>query len=267
VLLLDDCSTDNSREILQEYMDRYPGNTRLLFNDKNSGGVYHQWAKGILNSTSEYCWIAESDDFCELNFLEKVMPAFKDPQVKLSFCQYSFVNPENVENSEAFFNYVGTIDKEKWRHPYVNDSSYEVETALGIKNTIPNASGMVFRKPQDSVLLEDNDWLSMHICGDWIFYLHILQNGKIAYTTETRSYFRFHSTNTSVATYSTSSYYKEHEKVACTIRQLYDVSDAVIKKNYENIHHFFIRNVHNQDLIFEKLFDLDKVLSIRKNGK
>jgi glycosyltransferase involved in cell wall biosynthesis len=264
VILMDDCSNDHSREILKEYAEKYKDITRLIFNEKNSGGVYHQWTKGIQNASSEYCWIAESDDYCELNFLEKVLPAFSDPQIKLSYCQYGFVNTEGIENPEAFLNYVGTIDDKKWRSSYINDSSNEVETALAIKNTIPNVSGAVFKKPVGSLLLNDEDWLSMRICGDWIFYLHVIRDGKIAFTIDTKSYFRFHTSNTSVATYATAAYYREHEMVACAIKSLYDVSDQVILKNYENIHLFFNRNVRDKDLIFEELFDLQKVLSVEK---
>ncbi|MGV8026741.1 MAG: glycosyltransferase [Anaerolineaceae bacterium] len=267
VLLMDDCSVDGSQAILQEYAERYKENTRLLLNKKNSGGVYYQWAKGIQNASSEVCWIAETDDYCENNFLEKVLPAFNDPQVKLSYCQYGFVNTEGNENPGAFLGYVGTIDDEKWKRSYINDSSNEVETALAVKNTIPNVSGALFKKPVSSSLLEDNDWLSMRICGDWIFYLHIILGGKIAYTVDTKSYFRFHTSNTSVATYATAAYYKEHEMVACAIKSLYNVSDQAILRNYENIHTFFDRNVHDKNLVFEELFDIQKVLSQSKVEK
>ncbi|NMC98781.1 MAG: hypothetical protein GYA62_03550, partial [Bacteroidales bacterium] len=209
----------------------------------------------------------ESDDYCEVNFLEKVLPAFSDPQVKLSYCQYDFVNTEGNKNPGAFLRYVGTVDDNKWKSSYVNDASEEVETALAIKNTIPNVSGAVFRKPLYSFLLNDKNWLSMRICGDWIFYLHIIQNGKIAYTTKTKSYFRFHTSNTSVATYSTAAYYKEHEMVACEINKLYDISEQTLLKNYENIRMFFNQNVHDKKLVFEELYNIQKVLSLGKNDQ
>ena len=48
VILLDDCSTDDSRDILEEYAERYSKNTRILFNDVNSGSVFQQWNKGLI---------------------------------------------------------------------------------------------------------------------------------------------------------------------------------------------------------------------------
>ena len=47
VILMDDCSTDDSRTILTEYADRHPDKARVMFNEVNSGGAFFQWEKGI----------------------------------------------------------------------------------------------------------------------------------------------------------------------------------------------------------------------------
>jgi len=73
VILLDDCSQDESVSILRDYMERYPEKTISEFNAENSGGVFNQWKKGLGLATGELIWIAESDDFCTLNFLEEVV--------------------------------------------------------------------------------------------------------------------------------------------------------------------------------------------------
>ena len=69
VILLDDCSTDGSVEVLKEYARKYPENTRLVANEHNSGKVFHQWNKGLELARGEFVWIAESDDFAEPDFL------------------------------------------------------------------------------------------------------------------------------------------------------------------------------------------------------
>ena len=264
VILMDDCSTDNSREILNEYAQRYPNVTVTLFNELNSGGVFYQWCKGIERATGDVCWIAESDDYCELDFIEKLIPAFKDPKVRISYCQYVFVNENDEHNTNGFQNYVGIIDKEKWKHSYICDAQEEVDTALAIRNTIPNASGVLFRRPIEGELLKREEWLKMKICGDWIFYLHLLKGGKIAYTKETTSYFRFHTNNSSAATYTKPIYYKEHEAVAYTIKQLYNVSDETLYKNYNIIKEFYDRNVKDKNMDFRKLYDIKSILGISK---
>ena len=61
LIILDDCSTDNSREIIERYRGN-PKITQIIYNKKNSGGVFKQWIKGIEKVKGEYVWIAERDD-------------------------------------------------------------------------------------------------------------------------------------------------------------------------------------------------------------
>ena len=52
LLILDDCSTDNSREIIERYRGN-PKITQIIYNEKNSGGVFNQWIKGIEKAKGE----------------------------------------------------------------------------------------------------------------------------------------------------------------------------------------------------------------------
>jgi len=45
VLLLDDCSTDSSREVLDEFALKHSNITTTIYNETNSGGVFRQWSK------------------------------------------------------------------------------------------------------------------------------------------------------------------------------------------------------------------------------
>src|SRR3989442_15683408 len=69
VILLDDCSTDNSREILASY--RNNPKVRIEYNERNSGGVFKQWNKGVRMARGRYIWIAESDDYADACFLAR----------------------------------------------------------------------------------------------------------------------------------------------------------------------------------------------------
>ena len=67
LILLDDCSTDNSRMILSSYAG--DPRVRIEFNSANSGSPFKQWNKGVRLARGEYVWIAESDDYAEPRFL------------------------------------------------------------------------------------------------------------------------------------------------------------------------------------------------------
>ena len=47
LILLDDASTDTSREILEKYRN-HPRVSRIEFNTQNTGSPFQQWMKGIL---------------------------------------------------------------------------------------------------------------------------------------------------------------------------------------------------------------------------
>jgi glycosyltransferase involved in cell wall biosynthesis len=70
LIILDDCSTDNSREIIDDYTSHFPFITSY-YNDINSGSPFTQWDSGVKKAKGEFIWIAESDDFAEADFLEK----------------------------------------------------------------------------------------------------------------------------------------------------------------------------------------------------
>src|SRR5574337_745233 len=264
VILLDDSSSDWSREILRDYAITYGDNTTLCFNDKNSGRVFDQWKKGFEMADGDLVWIAESDDFCETTFLEKLVPLFADEAVQLAYARSVFVDGYGKATAFTFHDYVCDIDKDKWQSDYIVASHSEVATALGLKNTIPNVSSVVFRRPVSCALLDDENWRNLKICGDWIFYLHIIRGGKIAFTNSTVNYYRFHNANSSAGTYRNDTYYKEHEAVARTIVELYNVSDDVIRRHHAFVERFWQDTFSQpgQPLPLE-LYDKERVLGYK----
>ena len=83
VILLDDASTDDSAQVLREFHQRHADKSTLLVNEENSGGVFHQWEKGLQLARGEIVWIAESDDWCTENFLETLVPYFENEAIML----------------------------------------------------------------------------------------------------------------------------------------------------------------------------------------
>jgi glycosyltransferase involved in cell wall biosynthesis len=94
LILLDDCSTDESRSILSNYA-RDP-RVRLEFNDVNSGSTFKQWNKGVRLARGEYVWIAESDDYAEDRLLRQFVSVLEaDPEVAYVYCLSWGINTEN----------------------------------------------------------------------------------------------------------------------------------------------------------------------------
>ena len=57
LIILDDCSTDNSREIIEQYRSN-PRVKHIVYNEQNSGSPFVQWQRGFTLASGEYIWIA-----------------------------------------------------------------------------------------------------------------------------------------------------------------------------------------------------------------
>ena len=64
IVIDDDCSPDNSRKIIQEYVKKYPDIIKPIYRDTNVGGSRNMY--GVLKQcTGKYIAILEGDDFWE----------------------------------------------------------------------------------------------------------------------------------------------------------------------------------------------------------
>jgi len=62
ILVRDDCSTDNTVEIIEQYAQRYPGKSTLLENDGQNVGASQNFAKLLQHSTADYIMFSDQDD-------------------------------------------------------------------------------------------------------------------------------------------------------------------------------------------------------------
>lgn len=194
VILLDDCSKDNSRVILLEYAKRAQV-SHCIFNEKNSGNTFYQWRKGIALAKGEYIWIAESDDFCAANFLEKISkPLLKNNQVVLSYCQSNRVN-EYGEIIGNWKEHTDSLDVKQFQSDFVLEGNLFIERYLIYLNAIPNASAVLLKKEHLKILDDLISNIYLKSCGDWVLYLQQICNYKIAFTADSLNSFRFHSSS------------------------------------------------------------------------
>ena len=186
VILLDDCSTDGSRSILEEYAS-YPKVCHVAFNEQNSGSAFRQWDKGIALAKGEWLWIAESDDWAEPEFLERMVgEAAKVPQSKLAYAATWWVDEHGAK---------------LWDTPASGETIvYEghdfIRRKLAVCNSIVNVSECIFRRdcyqPSESYRYEH-----MRLCGDWLFYVLLAEQGCVVEVREPLSYYRQHDSNIS----------------------------------------------------------------------
>lgn len=188
-IILDDASTDDSVAILKRYAN-HPKISHLIINESNSGSPFKQWEKGINLAKGEFVWIAESDDFCDVKFLEKILEQFNEDTV-LAYCaSYMISLKGEILGLDPWSE--GVIDP-KWKSSYHNNGLKEIQANLRFANTIPNASAVIFRK---EVALQAGFPIGMKFCGDWWFWIQMLKLGDVAFFKEPLNYFRTHPNTT-----------------------------------------------------------------------
>jgi len=188
LIVLDDCSSDNSRAILESYAARAP--MRLLLNSENSGSPFSQWQSGATASKGKYLWIAESDDYAAPSFLERMVSVLdQDPTIGLVYCQSNQVDAAGVTHGTcAPWN--SSLHPSRWLHDFRNTGSDEIVRYLIVHNTIPNASAVVVRRDLFQAAVAGAE--KRRLSGDWWTWVRILFRSDIAFVSEALNYYRMH---------------------------------------------------------------------------
>jgi glycosyltransferase involved in cell wall biosynthesis len=190
LILMDDCSSDGSVRILEEYASKRPG-TRLVLNEENSGSPFKQWMKGASMAQGKYLWIAESDDIALPGLLKRNVEMMTEhPKAVISFCQSIFVNERSEELYSFGENYRFVYKTDRWDADFVGDGKEECRNYMLLHNSIPNASATLIQK--EAFERCGGPPLDWKLNGDWLFYCKLLQHGDIAYSAEPLNRFRKH---------------------------------------------------------------------------
>jgi len=189
LILLDDCSTDDSQSILSEYSS-HPRVTHVEFNTVNSGSTFKQWNKGIRLARGKYIWLAESDDYADQRLLERLVSILdSDPQITFAFCRSWRVVGEDG-NISGFAVFGAHESDPMWQQDFrVNGRELCEEYFLG-DTPVPNASAVVFRRaPYNGVGGVDE---TLRTSGDRKLWAAMALAGKVGYLGEPLNYYRSH---------------------------------------------------------------------------
>lgn len=97
VIVVDDCSTDNSVVVVDSYIPKFDGRLMLTSTIKNSGNAgYTARNKGFTFSRGEYVFFVDADDFITKTALEELYTAAKkyDADVVYTGTRYHYTNNE-----------------------------------------------------------------------------------------------------------------------------------------------------------------------------
>lgn len=193
VIILDDQSSDNSREIIERYNDERI--SYKIFNEENSGSPFKQWKKGLKFAKFDHIWIAESDDFCEATFLETANEKIKAyPKTILFYADSNLIGENEQPYSNNIQKFCADLDQDLWHHDHQMNGTEYVKKYLKQKNFILNASSVVFGK--NAGLKHIATVENFKTSGDWLFWALLLSEGDVYFSSKKLNYFRHLSQST-----------------------------------------------------------------------
>jgi glycosyltransferase involved in cell wall biosynthesis len=256
VLILDDCSQDNSQEIIEQYV-RFDSRVTAIANKQNSGSVFKQWKLGINSTKGNYVWIAESDDFAEATFLEKLVALLdQDSTIAFAYSNSWIVDEKNsIQGTTADWKQ-RHFDDGHWDKSYLVDGKQELQHYLAMACTVNNASSVLFRR--SSIAAAGGVDSNFRYTGDWLLYIKLSLKGAIAYTPECLSNYREHSANASKKSVADGSqlferlkcfaYLYKSDSLPTTVKQKV-MSQA--SKEYSKLQYDLLRINYNPKLLFK----------------
>ncbi len=190
LIILDDASTDNSREIIESFRSE-PRVAHIIFNEKNNGILTAQWKKGLDQARGKWVWIAESDDTAHPDFLSEFFTCLQsNPDLDLFFCDSKATRPLDGGFTFASERRNTVFATTKWNSSYITNGRAELNEALKYDCTINNLSAAVFRKSRLNEILDVA--LPYRYYADWYLYIQVAAKGKICYSNKAYNNYRVH---------------------------------------------------------------------------
>lgn len=230
IIFLDDGSRDGSVEFTRRFLEKCGIKYRIEINTQNYGSVSAQWQKGISLAKGEYIWIAEADDSCRNNFLERLTSVMdSNPALGMAYCGSTVINENDRVVDEKFYNvlYSG-ISEKKWQTDYTSSGHEEISSALFIMNTVPNASAVLIRR--SVIKKHPANYNGFALSGDWLTYITILEHSDIAFIAENLNYNRLHKKRVTASLDISEVYFNESLRIAAYLNARYDIPELSRKK-------------------------------------
>ncbi|MEO5865336.1 MAG: glycosyltransferase [Nitrospiraceae bacterium] len=186
ILVIDDCSTDNSVEVLRKYQ-AHPKVT-LVVHEQNRGWVSVS-NQGVEMARGEFVIFANCDDDCDPSLIQRLVAAMTAHSTAgMAFCRSELVDERDNPLGDDF-----TVRESSFRARCSKDtllSGAETSRFLLHSCVIPNLSAALFRR--ECFASVGNLSASYRVCCDWDLFFRIAARYDVAYIAEPLNRFRQH---------------------------------------------------------------------------
>ena len=235
LIVLDDASKDDSRDVIARLLEDCPFPFRTAFNDIGTGNPFRQWQRGLSMAEGELIWICESDDFADPAFLANLVPSFAEMSVKMALGRIEFCKSDGSAMA-GMAGFREAAEPGIWDKPLARPAAHWFRSAFAMRNIVANVGGCVFRNQHVDASVWDQA-TQYRIAGDWFLYIHLLGSGKLAYSPDAVTYFRQHEANTSARNFDKLYYYDECWAVQQEIRRHWAVDAEASERFIADLAH------------------------------
>ena len=184
-IIIDDCSTDGSQDVLHNLVGD-DSRVTLLFHSQNRG-MAATTQEAIALSSGNYIYRAESDDVCDVHFLERMVKVLDaHPQVGFVYCRGL--------NMDEDGNLWGGLRQGKEDFVCRGTDFFRL---LVMGSFVPGPNIVFSREAHDRVGGFGKGPFTVHC--DWHFCLCVCLYYDVAYVSEPLGYHRIHTVNLSGA--------------------------------------------------------------------
>jgi glycosyltransferase involved in cell wall biosynthesis len=187
VIVIDDCSTDGSRQVLGRYVEN--PRVRVVFHEVNQGHI-RTYNEGLALADGEFMAIFGADDFALRDdaLAHQVAVFDANPGVGFVYGAHTYVD----ENGVPFQTF------EPWNEDYVRDGLEEFRD-LAFRNYVPHSGTLVRRACHEELGYYDP---ALPHAGDWELWLRIAGRYQVGYLAEPLYAYRVHGRNMSIVRHS-----------------------------------------------------------------
>lgn len=94
VIIINDSTPDNSQQIINKYVKRYPNKVKSFI--KSNGGIADTRNFGLIHATGEYIGFIDGDDYADLSMFEKLYYEAKKNDAQVVSCNFYWKYPEKL---------------------------------------------------------------------------------------------------------------------------------------------------------------------------
>ncbi len=130
IICVDDASTDNSVEVLEQYSLEYPDKIRVVVHERNKrqGGAKNT---GLSHACGDWIGFIDSDDWIAPDFYEKLLKKAEETGADMVGCDYNLVQEHTFEVGQIVQNnpaeQAGVLDEEKHRSLIMRSGSMVIK--------------------------------------------------------------------------------------------------------------------------------------------